>query len=305
MMRFAFALITALITAVIAMPTAMEQPISDLPPALLEMADTERAFARRARETTVRQAFIDFFADEAIGFGPDPEPAREALRKQNRPQPPGFELHWEPRLGDIAASGDLGYLTGPAEYINPGKPNTYTCYFSVWKRQPDGEFRVILDVGIPTPEKTPFAPGLVRSPAVASWKGRQSRDESAASLMAADNVRRKHRAKGGQRSVRRRDARSGAPQSSGPSADDTGRRGPVARTRGDQHVEHADEGRNVCCWRPRLHVGQADDRIREQLLHSCLDAESRRHVAARVGHHDAASAADPLTWGLRTAAMKA
>lgn len=140
--------------------------------ALLEMADAERAFARRARETTVRQAFIDFFADEAVGFGPDPEPAREALRKRDNPQPPGFELHWEPRLGDIAASADLGYLTGPAEYINAGKPNTYTCYFSVWKRQPGGEFRVILDIGVPTPEKTPFAPGFVRSDAVATWKGR-------------------------------------------------------------------------------------------------------------------------------------
>jgi hypothetical protein len=65
-----------------------------IPPALLKMADTERAFARRARETTVRQAFIDFFADESIAFEPDPVPAREALRKRTTPQAPGFELHW-------------------------------------------------------------------------------------------------------------------------------------------------------------------------------------------------------------------
>ena len=86
--------------------------------------------------------------------------ARVDAQARTPPQPPGLELHWEPRLGDVAASGDLGYLTGPAEYVMPGKPNTYTCYFSVWKRQPDGEFRVILDIGVPTPEKTPFAPGL-------------------------------------------------------------------------------------------------------------------------------------------------
>jgi ketosteroid isomerase-like protein len=164
---------------------AMQDMIS---PALLKLADTERAFARRARETTVRQAFIDFFADESIAFEPDPVPAREALRKRTTPQPAGFELHWEPRLGDIAASGDLGYLTGPAEYINPGKPNTYTCYFSVWKRQPDGEFRVILDVGISTKEKAPFAPGFVRSAAVASWKGTEPRERAEASLLAADKT---------------------------------------------------------------------------------------------------------------------
>jgi hypothetical protein len=106
-------------------------PAQSPPPALLKMADTERAFAKRATETTVRQAFIDFFADESVAFEPDPVPARESMRKREPPpQPPGFQLLWEPRLGDVSSSGDLGYLTGPAEYINPGKPNAYTCYFS-------------------------------------------------------------------------------------------------------------------------------------------------------------------------------
>jgi ketosteroid isomerase-like protein len=165
---------------------AVLPPMQNPPPALLKMADTERAFARRAKETTVRQAFIDFFADESIAFEPDPVPARESMRKRDTPQPPGFQLLWEPRLGDVASSGDLGYLTGPAEYVNPGKPTTYSCYFSVWKRQADGEFRVILDVGIPTSEKTPFAPGFVRSAAVSTWKGHQSKEQSQATLMAFD-----------------------------------------------------------------------------------------------------------------------
>jgi ketosteroid isomerase-like protein len=168
---------------------AVLPPMQSPPPALLKMADTERAFAKRAADTTVRQAFIDFFADESIGFEPDPVPAREALRtREAPPQPPGFQLLWEPRLGDVSSSGDLGYLTGPAEYVNAGKPSTYSCYFSVWKRQPDGEFRVILDVGMPTPEKTPFAPGLVRSAAVSSWKGHESNEQSQASLMAFDKA---------------------------------------------------------------------------------------------------------------------
>jgi len=183
-----------------ALPLAMLLPNSGMvrqatPPrqesiatALQKMVETERAFARRATETTVRQAFIDFFADESVGFEPDPVPARESLRKRTTPQQPGFQVLWEPRLGDIAASGDLGYLTGPAEYINPGKPNTYSCYFSVWKRQADGEFRVILDVGIATPEKTPFAPGFVRSPAASEWTGREARERAEASLMAADKT---------------------------------------------------------------------------------------------------------------------
>jgi ketosteroid isomerase-like protein len=164
---------------------------TDIPSALLKMADAERAFAQRARDTTVSQAFIDFFADESVAFEPEPVPARESLRKRQaaaKPQPPGFQLLWEPRLGDVAASGDLGYLTGPAEYINPGRPNNYTTYFSVWKRQRDGEFRVILDIGIQTPEKTPFAAGFVRSPVTSAWKGTESRAQSEESLLAADRT---------------------------------------------------------------------------------------------------------------------
>ena len=185
---WAAAIAATVIQTALAASAAILQPGGELPHALAQMADTERAFARRARETTVRQAFIDFFADEAVGFGPDPEPAREALRRQTTPQPPGFELHWEPRLGDVSASGDLGYLTGPAEYINPGKPNRYSCYFSVWKRQPDGQFRVILDIGANTPAKTPFAPGMVRSPAGATWKGQEPRAGAEATLRAADEA---------------------------------------------------------------------------------------------------------------------
>jgi len=178
------ALVTGLSASAVVLP-----PMQSPSPALLKMADTERAFARRAKETTVRQAFIDFFADESIAFEPDPVAARESMRKREAPpQPPGFELLWEPRLGDAASSGDLGYLTGPAEYVNPGKPTTYSCYFSVWKRQADGEFRVILDVGVPTPEKTAFAPGFVRSAAVASWKGHESKEQSQASLLAFDKA---------------------------------------------------------------------------------------------------------------------
>lgn len=183
------AFVTAIATTAIAVSGAVILPAPEpIPAALLKMADAERAFARRAREATVRQAFVDFFADEAIAFEPGPVPARESLRKRDAPQPAGFQLLWEPRLGDIATSGDLGYLTGPAEYINPGRPNTYSCYFSVWKRQSDGEFRVILDVGISTPEKTPFAPGFVRSPGVASWKGRETRAQAESSLMSADRA---------------------------------------------------------------------------------------------------------------------
>ena len=52
------------------------------PPALLKMAEAERAFSKRASDATPRDAFIEFFADESVSFQPEPGSARERLRKQ-------------------------------------------------------------------------------------------------------------------------------------------------------------------------------------------------------------------------------
>ena len=64
-------------------------------------------------------------------------------------------LNWTPIFGDISRAGDLGYTTGPfwiTETIAPEKPPTRNGYFfSIWKRQAQGDWKVVLDLGICTP----------------------------------------------------------------------------------------------------------------------------------------------------------
>ena len=136
--------IMTVVTAVIGSDT--------LPRALVTMADTERAFAKLGYDTNYRDAFIQYFADEAIDFNPEPGPALDRLRQQPRP-PSDLRLVWEPRVGDIAMSGDLGYLTGPTETRRSDTVTRHGNYFSVWKKQADGRYKVILDVGASVPEK--------------------------------------------------------------------------------------------------------------------------------------------------------
>jgi ketosteroid isomerase-like protein len=166
--------------------TGAAQPT--IPPALEKMADAERAFAKRAQDATVREAFVEFFADESVAFEPDPVPARESWRKRTTKPPPGSQLLWEPRLGDVAASGDLGYLTGPATNRVPNTPPRHMNYFSIWKRQANGEYRVIIDQGVATPEKVDFAPGVVRAKPTAAWQGKESKAAAESSLLAADKA---------------------------------------------------------------------------------------------------------------------
>lgn len=117
-----------------------------------EVVEAERAFARAAQEEGVGAAFRRFVAEEGIVFEPDPRPAKPVLAK--RPDG-GGSLKWWPVYAGIAASGDLGFTTGPwvAEF---GGRKGFGHYFTIWKRGPDGSWRWVLDHGPPTRE----APGL-------------------------------------------------------------------------------------------------------------------------------------------------
>lgn len=127
---------------------AQDQTIS---PTLASLFDAERAFAKRCSEVGIRASFMEFFTDDAIVFRPHPVKYKEAVK--DRPAPPNplaFALEWEPIFGEVSAAGDMGYDTGPSAFMDKTaeKPTpSYGFFFSVWKKQPDGNWKVVLDVG--------------------------------------------------------------------------------------------------------------------------------------------------------------
>ncbi len=160
-----------------------------MPPDLAAMADTEREFAKTATVKGWRDAFLDFFADDAIAFAPEVVPAKDRLRKQPSTPFSERELVWEPRLGDVAASGDLGWLTGPSTSIDnrtKDKKPGYGCYLSIWRKQPDGRWRVFIDVGAGAPEPVSFAPGFTRIAFGGRYTGKEGKEAAGKSLAAAD-----------------------------------------------------------------------------------------------------------------------
>jgi ketosteroid isomerase-like protein len=97
-----------------------------------------------------------FFAEDGINFRPHPTKTREALLKLPAPASPSPNtLNWAPIFGDVSRAGDLGYTTGPywiTETRAPEKPPLQHGYFfSIWKRQAQGDWKVVLDLGISTP----------------------------------------------------------------------------------------------------------------------------------------------------------
>ena len=165
------------------------------------MAETERAFVRAAADKGIVRSFIEFFAPDAIAFadaavvsaqaGLAAELERvKAHEASGAPPPP--PMHWEPRVGDIAASGDLGWLTGPVQRTAPDGRARHSCYFSIWRRQPNGTFRVFIDFGTETPSAAPFEPGLRRLAPANRYIGRARGAAAAVSLAAADRALDEH-----------------------------------------------------------------------------------------------------------------
>jgi ketosteroid isomerase-like protein len=104
-------------------------------------------------------AFIANFADEGVNFTPHPTRTKERLSSQPPAPPdsgPKNVLHWRPVYSDISAAGDMGYNTGPfwlTDAQKQIKPQGY--FFSVWRKQDDGSWKVVLDVGVSMPLKEP------------------------------------------------------------------------------------------------------------------------------------------------------
>jgi ketosteroid isomerase-like protein len=162
-----------------------------IPADLAAMADTERAFAKSATVKGWRDAFLEFFADDAIAFTPAVTSAKDRLRQQPSTPFTEFALIWEPRTGDVSASGDLGWLTGPSTSINhksATRTPRYGCYLSVWRKQPDGRWRVFIDVGADAPDAVSFPPGLTRTTTTSHYTGNDGPAAAGRSLRDADRA---------------------------------------------------------------------------------------------------------------------
>jgi ketosteroid isomerase-like protein len=157
--------------------------------ALDAMVNAERAFAKTATVKGIRDSFLEFFADDALAFNPKPVSATERLR--SRPGRPfsELELTWEPRTGDIAASSELGWLTGPSTFVDhttPGSAPQPGNYLSVWRRRSSGPWRVFIDIGSQPPQAVSFAPGFTRFQLPSRYTGGEPASAATASLLGAD-----------------------------------------------------------------------------------------------------------------------
>ena len=132
---------------------------------LQSLADAETAFAKMAIEKGTRDAFLAYLADEAVIFEPGPVNGKKNWEKR---APSESVLTWEPSFVAVSRSGDFGYTTGPWESKKDPKdsePKAYGQFLSVWKKQKDGAWKVVLDAGVETPKPMGKPSAAAQNPA--------------------------------------------------------------------------------------------------------------------------------------------
>jgi ketosteroid isomerase-like protein len=127
--------------------------------ALQEMVKTEQAFSKMAEEKNTRDAFMAFIADDGLLFRPGAVNGKKWMIEHPVPPPKDTDkkplLAWQPKFAGMATSGDMGFTTGPWESradIKDEKPQGYGHFVTVWKKQADGSWRFVVDLGISHPQ---------------------------------------------------------------------------------------------------------------------------------------------------------
>jgi ketosteroid isomerase-like protein len=119
--------------------------------AIQQVAQAERNFAKMSVDQGTRAAFFANFTEDGISFGPQPAPMRDLFGPPPDPSVPRKNvLNWYPTWTDASHSGDFAFSAGPSATTDKasGKPIRWGNFASVWRKQRDGGWKVVLDIGI-------------------------------------------------------------------------------------------------------------------------------------------------------------
>ncbi len=135
-----------------AIAPAAANPLSDttVKPGKAILFDLEAKFAKATADGGGK-AFATWFAEDGVslGNGQPPVHGREAIAKQATWSPKDYQLLWTPTDAMMSPGGDMGYTWGHYEgrsHDTDGNAKVTTGrYLTVWRKEPDGSWKVVLD----------------------------------------------------------------------------------------------------------------------------------------------------------------
>jgi ketosteroid isomerase-like protein len=169
--RTSKAILTGLVAMGLSLPTQLygqlpepgsassaPNPLSDttVKPGTMILFDLEARFAKDVLERG-GAAFADWFAEDgvALGNGAAPLIGKVAIVKNASWSAKDYQLTWTPTDAVMGPSGDMGYtwghFEGHSKDANGNPVTTSGRYMTIWRKQPDGKWKVVLDAGANEP----------------------------------------------------------------------------------------------------------------------------------------------------------
>jgi ketosteroid isomerase-like protein len=137
---------------------AAPNPLSDptVKPGKMLLFDLEAKFAKDVLERG-GVAFADWFAEDGVALenGKSPVVGKVAIVKSANWNPKDYQLSWTPTDATMGPSGDIGYtwghFEGHSKDANGIAVSTSGRYITIWRKEPDGNWKVVLDAGANEP----------------------------------------------------------------------------------------------------------------------------------------------------------
>jgi ketosteroid isomerase-like protein len=138
--------------------SAVANPLTQptLSPGVLLLMELEGRF-EKAVEVGGGKVFSSWFADDAVTLN-NGKPAvlgRAAIAAQAQWDPKTYQLTWQPQGAQMGPSNDMGFTwghyEGHSQDKNGGPVVISGRYFTVWKKLPDGTWKVALDASADEP----------------------------------------------------------------------------------------------------------------------------------------------------------
>jgi len=146
----------------LAIPDANAQtapnPLTDstVKPGKMLLYDLEARFAKDVLERG-GAGFAAWFAEDGVALGNAAQPlvGKVTIAKSANWDPKVYQLTWTPTDALMGPSGDMGYtwghFEGHSKDANGNPVTTKGRYMTIWRKEPNGQWKVVLDAGADEP----------------------------------------------------------------------------------------------------------------------------------------------------------
>jgi ketosteroid isomerase-like protein len=127
-----------------------KKEIKDTTEQRAEMIAAEISFSEMSKTKGTKAALMQFIDSNGVLLRPNSFPlvGADAIDFISQSNDTAYTMIWQPKGGNIAASGELGYTFGVYSVIPKNNDSAmHGTYVNVWKKQPDGSWKLLLDSG--------------------------------------------------------------------------------------------------------------------------------------------------------------